>query len=312
MELPVRLLRRAGWDLLELITRHDQPAVASSGRFSSADLLRISEIGLAVPDVPAAVATLQDAFGLPVFGTAAAEFTPPWRSRRAPDRGPAGPTMVPTTTSRRRWPYRCHRRAAKRREVGGTDRELPSQGRVTASVGASVAFVLRDGLERSHDSRQIQTVHPHCEQTPLSGMCKPLGQEHAEGMTDGDFLDWVKSTLYEAERALRNGDLAPRRAIWSRNEPVSILGALRNAYGQHEVDEAFTFLERSFSDCTSYTFELQAYDVAGDMAYTAGLEHASNSFDGQPRSFTLRATQVYRREGGEWKVAHRHADTVTE
>jgi ketosteroid isomerase-like protein len=26
----------------------------------------------------------------------------------------------------------------------------------------------------------------------------------------------------------------------------------------------------------------------------------------------LRATQVYRRESGEWKVAHRHADTVPE
>jgi catechol-2,3-dioxygenase len=62
--------------LLELIARHDLPAASSSGRFSSADLLRISEIGLAVPDVPAAVAALQDAFGLPVFGTAAAEFTP--------------------------------------------------------------------------------------------------------------------------------------------------------------------------------------------------------------------------------------------
>ena len=34
--------------------------------------------------------------------------------------------------------------------------------------------------------------------------------------------------------------------------------------------------------------------------------------DGQPRSVTLRATQVYRREGSEWKVAHRHAGTVTE
>lgn len=132
-------------------------------------------------------------------------------------------------------------------------------------------------------------------------------------MTDrDDFLAWVKSTLYQAERALHNGDADPRRAIWSRNEPVSILGALRNAYGQQEVGETFTYLERTFSDCTSYTFELQAYDVAGDMAYTAGLEHITTSVSGQPRSFTLRATQVYRREGGEWKVAHRHADTATE
>jgi ketosteroid isomerase-like protein len=26
----------------------------------------------------------------------------------------------------------------------------------------------------------------------------------------------------------------------------------------------------------------------------------------------LRVTQVYRREGGEWKVVHRHGDTVAE
>ena len=34
-----------------------------------------------------------------------------------------------------------------------------------------------------------------------------------------DFLAWVKSTLYEAELAVHNGDAAPRRAIWSRNDP---------------------------------------------------------------------------------------------
>jgi ketosteroid isomerase-like protein len=130
-------------------------------------------------------------------------------------------------------------------------------------------------------------------------------------MTDREvFLAWVKSTLYDAEVALHNGDAAPRRAIWSRNEPVTILGAMRNAYGRQDVDEAFTVLETSFSDCTSFEFELQAYDVVGDIAYTAGLEHTSASMDGTPRSYTLRATQVYRRESGEWKVAHRHADTV--
>jgi len=127
-----------------------------------------------------------------------------------------------------------------------------------------------------------------------------------------DFLSWVNSALYEAEVSVHNGDAGPRRALWSRNEPVSILGALRNAYGLDEVEDTFTFLEERFSDCISYTFELKAYDVLGDVAYTAGLEHTSASVDGQPRSYTLRATQVYRREAGEWKVAHRHADAVTE
>ena len=47
------------------------------------------------------------------------------------------------------------------------------------------------------------------------------------------------------------------------------------------------------------------------MAYTASFEHTSASVDGRPRTYTLRATQVYRREEGEWRVAHRHADTVT-
>ena len=47
---------------------------------------------------------------------------------------------------------------------------------------------------------------------PLSRICKPLGQEHAEGMTDGDFLDWVKSTLYEAERALLKARPAEERS----------------------------------------------------------------------------------------------------
>src|SRR3954465_6750336 len=99
-------------------------------------------------------------------------------------------------------------------------------------------------------------------------------------MTDrDDFLAWVKTTLYEADLALHNGDAAPRRALWSRNEPVSVLGACRNACGQEGLSELCAALGRSFSDCTSYVFELQAYDVADDMAYTAGLEHTSTVVD---------------------------------
>ncbi|MDD7835105.1 nuclear transport factor 2 family protein [Paenarthrobacter sp. AB444] len=127
-----------------------------------------------------------------------------------------------------------------------------------------------------------------------------------------DFLAWIRTALYEAELALHNGDATPRRALWSRHEPVSVLGAFKNAYGQQELNELFEALGASFSDCTSYEFELQAYDVIGDMAYTAGMEHTSATLNGTPRTYTLRATQVYRREDGEWKVAHRHGDTVAD
>ena len=121
-----------------------------------------------------------------------------------------------------------------------------------------------------------------------------------------EFLAWVRSVLRDAEIAIHQGDAGPRRAIWSRTEPVSVLGAWRNAHGQKEIDELFAHLAESFSDCTSYEFELLEAEVRGDTAYTVGFEHTSASVDGTPRTYTVRATQIYRREDGEWRVVHRH------
>ena len=125
-----------------------------------------------------------------------------------------------------------------------------------------------------------------------------------------DFMAWAESRLRDAEIALHNGNVAPRRAIWSRNDPVSVLGAWKSATGQREVSDLFGQIEATFSNCTSYSYEIIAADVIGDMANTVGYEHTQASINGAPRTYSLRATQVYRREGGEWRVAHRHADTV--
>ncbi len=55
-------------------------------------------------------------------------------------------------------------------------------------------------------------------------------------MTDrDDFLAWVGPRLYEAELALHNGDAAPRRASVVPAEPVSVLGAWRDAHGQQRA-----------------------------------------------------------------------------
>ena len=125
-----------------------------------------------------------------------------------------------------------------------------------------------------------------------------------------EFLTWVQSDLVDAERAMMSGDDGPRREIWSRVEPVSVLGAWRNAVGREQLVEAFELLSTSFSECTDYALELISFDVVDDMAYTVGYERISASIDGEPRTFTLRATQVYRRDDGAWRVVHRHADAM--
>jgi ketosteroid isomerase-like protein len=125
-----------------------------------------------------------------------------------------------------------------------------------------------------------------------------------------DFLEWVNSRLRDAEIALHDGDADPRGELWSRQEPVTVLGAWKSATGRAELDELFTSLEQTFSGCASYRFDVVAAEVSGDMAYTVGYEHTQAVVNGEPRDYTLRATQIYRREGGEWKVIHRHGSAL--
>jgi ketosteroid isomerase-like protein len=101
-------------------------------------------------------------------------------------------------------------------------------------------------------------------------------------------------------------------AIWSDREPVSVLGAARSAVGQEAVRDLFESLGDTFSNCTSHVYEVASADVVGDVAYSAGYERTQASINGEPRQYVLRVTQIYRRENGEWKVAHRHGDTASD
>jgi ketosteroid isomerase-like protein len=127
-----------------------------------------------------------------------------------------------------------------------------------------------------------------------------------------DLDDFLTSTLarqLEAEQALINGDPTPRLAIWSTQEPVTVFGAEKSVIGSEEVTQAFHWLASRFSNCTDYRFELVAAGASGDLAYTLGYERFSFSMDGGPiQPITLRVTHLYRREDGEWKIIHRHAD----
>ena len=97
--------------------------------------------------------------------------------------------------------------------------------------------------------------------------------------------------------------------MWSTQEPVTVFGAEKTVIGSDEARQVFRWLATRFSDLTDYRFELVAGGASGDLAYTVGYEHITVSMDGGPVApLTLRVTHLYRREDGEWKTVHRHAD----
>jgi ketosteroid isomerase-like protein len=125
-----------------------------------------------------------------------------------------------------------------------------------------------------------------------------------------DFLSQMLPRYVRAVDAMHNGDPALFVEVWSRRDPVTLLGAAASApAGWESVIEAQRSVASLFSNGRPLDFELIAADVNGDLAYTVGYERCSVSVHGGPaRPAFLRATQIYRQENGDWKLVHRHAD----
>jgi ketosteroid isomerase-like protein/CheY-like chemotaxis protein len=64
----------------------------------------------------------------------------------------------------------------------------------------------------------------------------------------------------------------------------------------------------------AYSVELLAEHVSDDLACTVEILRSEQSLadGGGPALVDLRVTYVYRREAGQWKVVHRHADPLLE
>jgi ketosteroid isomerase-like protein len=126
------------------------------------------------------------------------------------------------------------------------------------------------------------------------------------------FLAAMSRRITVAEIALHNGDPGPRIAMWSRADPLTLYGAGMSGRGWSEIGPIFEALGEQFSNCLSYENEIVAAEAQGDLAYTVALEHTTASINGaEPKPYVLRATTIFRREDGEWKVVHRHGDALT-
>jgi ketosteroid isomerase-like protein len=126
-----------------------------------------------------------------------------------------------------------------------------------------------------------------------------------------EFLAAVLPRQRQADHALLNGDSGPRKTLWSHKDPVTVLGAAKTVSGWSEVENLFDWLASNFSNGDLYELDVTAASVIGDLGYVVGAEHSRASVGGEaPAPIALRVTLIFRREDGEWKEVHRHADPI--
>ena len=124
-----------------------------------------------------------------------------------------------------------------------------------------------------------------------------------------EFLAAVLPVQIAADTALHDGDAGPRKALWSRADPVTVFGAAKTVAGWPAVEQLFDWIARNFSNCQSYDCEEVAAGASGGLGYIVGHERTTTSVGGGPPTpYELRVTLIFRREGDEWKEVHRHAD----
>ena len=126
-----------------------------------------------------------------------------------------------------------------------------------------------------------------------------------------EFLETLVARMKAVDDALHSGDAGPRKALWSTKEPVTLFGAGMSATGPVETQATLDWLASRFTGFDSAEWEILSADVSGDLAYVVAIEHTTGSIAGAPtESYSLRATTILRREDGEWRAIHRHADPV--
>lgn len=114
--------------------------------------------------------------------------------------------------------------------------------------------------------------------------------------------------FYSALNEMIGGKNAPMADAWAHDASVSTMHPIGGREtGWDQVRASFEGVG-NVSSGGHVDLVDQEIQVAGDMAYEIGIERGHATLAGENVKFEQRVTNVYRREGGTWKVVHHHTD----
>jgi ketosteroid isomerase-like protein len=130
-------------------------------------------------------------------------------------------------------------------------------------------------------------------------------------ITDEEVADLIRRTA-DAASALIRGDIRTYVTLVRHADDYTLMapsgGEPRRGFDAS--DQALDALARYFQGGEAELQVFQSY-TSGDLAVLVAIERQHGEVGGLPdQDWSLRVTLVFRREEGEWRLVHRHADPL--
>ena len=125
-------------------------------------------------------------------------------------------------------------------------------------------------------------------------------------------VEAVASRFYVALNAMFTGDLSPMKDVWSHDDDVIYMGpdggfqvGWTQVFAEWEAQAALKLGGRVEPEHMRIT-------VGTTIAVTHNFERGENmpAATGQPQAVSIRATNVFRKENGTWKMIAHHTDRL--
>jgi len=131
------------------------------------------------------------------------------------------------------------------------------------------------------------------------------------------FIRKALDDYHRAKKEFVRGNPQPFKDICSHATDVTIVGGWGGIEKRWsaQVEQRYDWASARFATNDDQR-QIQNIStvVTRDMAYTVSIERTKIRLAGaqEVRPMALRATSIFRREDGKWKLVHRHADPLVE
>src|SRR6266545_6081878 len=130
-------------------------------------------------------------------------------------------------------------------------------------------------------------------------------------ITEVDVADLVQRCR-DAAVALIRGDMRSYLGLFVHADDYTLMPPFGGAprHGFDATDEAVEQMSTFFAGGEAQVDVVQC-SVSGDLVVLALIERQHGEVGGLPdQDWSLRVTMVFRREGDDWRLVHRHADPL--